>query len=141
MQSMSFNTVVSKLIELNNRLSPGKVTIDVARAMILMLAPLAPHMADELWYRVVCKGMGEPLSIAHEPFPVADPELAKDDEIEVPISVMGRPRHRIRVVPGLSAAELEAAAMADHKVQEIIAGKTVKKIIVVPGKMVNLVLE
>jgi leucyl-tRNA synthetase len=85
--------------------------------------------------------MGEPLSIAHEAFPVADLELAKDDEIEVPISVMGRPRHRIRVVPGLSAAELEAAAMADHKVQEIIAGKSVKKIIVVPGKMVNLVLE
>ncbi len=141
MQAMSFNTVVSKLIELNNRLSPGKVTMDVARAMILMLAPLAPHMADELWYRVVCKGMGEPLSIAHEAFPVADPELAKDDEIEVPISVMGRPRHRIRVVPGLAAAELEAAAMADPKVQELIAGKVVKKIVVVPGKMVNLVLE
>jgi leucyl-tRNA synthetase len=141
MQAMSFNTVVSKLIELNNALSGGTVTMEVAKAIVLMLAPLAPHMAEELWYRVVCKSMGEPRSIAHEPFPVGDPALAADDEIEIPISVMGRPRHRIRVTPGLAGPELEAKAMADPKVQELIAGKVVKKIVVVPGKMVNLVLE
>ena len=143
MSVLGFNTVVSKLIELNNHMSSAAVavTMDVARPLILMLAPLAPHIADELWHRVVCKGMGEAVSIAHEPFPIADDSLAADDEVEIPISIMGKPRHRIRVAPGLDAAALEAAARADAKVQELIAGKVVKKIVVVPGRMVNFVLE
>jgi leucyl-tRNA synthetase len=144
MESLGFNTVISKLIELNNHLSGGQVTLDVARAMILMLSPLAPHTAEELWQRVVRTaqpGSGTPTSMLLEPFPIFDPALAADDEIEVPISIMGKPRHRIKVAPNLDAKALEAAALADTKVQELISGKTIKKIIVVPDKMVNLVLE
>jgi len=140
-ETMGFNTAVSKLIELNNALGSKSVTMDVARALILMLSPLAPHLADELWHRVVKSGQGSQNSIAHEDFPVGDAALAADDEIEIPISVMGRPKHRIRVAPGLDSKGLEAAALADPKVQELLAGKILKKLVVVPGKMVNLVLD
>lgn len=140
-ETMGFNTAVSKLIELNNALGSKSVTMDVARPLILMLSPLAPHLADELWHRVVKSGQGSQTSIAHEAFPAGDASLAADDEVEIPISVMGRPKHRIKVAPGLDAKGLEAAALADPKVQELLAGKVLKKMVVVPGKMVNLVLE
>ncbi len=140
MDTLGFNTVVSKLIELNNHLSGlASVPMEAAKPLILMLAPLAPHFAEELFHRVVRAGR-PPASIAHEPFPVADAALAADDEIEIPISVNGRPKHRIKVAPNLPAAALEAAALADPKVQELAGGKAIKKIIVVPGKMVNLVV-
>ncbi len=138
MESLGYNTVVSKLIEFNNHLgSLPSVPLEAARALILMLAPLAPHISEELFRRVIG---GSSSSLAFEPYPIGDPALAADDEIEIPVSIAGRPKHRIRVSPGLDAAALEAAAMADPKVRELIEGKTLKKVIVVPGKMVNLVL-
>ena len=142
METLGFNTAVSKLIELNNHLgSLALVPLEVARPLVLMLAPLAPHIAEELYDRVVRSQGTGPGSIAFEPFPVADESLAADDEVEVPVAFMGKPRHRIRVSPGLSAQELEAAALADAKVVELLKGKTIKKIIVVPNKMVNIVTQ
>ena len=145
MNSLGFNTAISKLIEFNNHLSSMAVTTGVARAFILMLAPLVPHLAEELWHRTIRTAGGATKeakrSLLHEPFPVGDASLAADDEVEVPISIMGKPRHRIVVRPGLSGPMLEAAALADAKVIELIGGKQIKKVISVPGKMVNFVLE
>ncbi|MBX3408771.1 MAG: leucine--tRNA ligase [Phycisphaeraceae bacterium] len=142
METLGFNTAVSKLIELNNHLgSLALIPLEVARPLVLMLAPLAPHIAEELYDRVVRSQGNAPGSIAFEPFPVADESLAADDEVEIPVAFMGKPRHRIRVSPGLGAQELEAAALADAKVVELLKGKTIKKIIVVPNKMVNIVTQ
>jgi leucyl-tRNA synthetase len=143
MAGLSFNTAVAKLIEFNNELTkqcgpdgraPG-VPREVAKMLTLMLAPLAPHMAEELWSR-----MGHARSLAFEPFPVADAKLAADDEIEVPVQVLGKLRGKIVVPAGSDAKALEAAALADEKIQQYLAGKPVKKVIVVPGKLVNLVV-
>jgi leucyl-tRNA synthetase len=142
METLGFNTAVSKLIELNNHVGTlPAVPREVARPLILMLAPLAPHIAEELYDRVVRAAGGGAQSIAFEPFPAADESLAVDDEIEIPVAFMGKPRHRIRVSPGLSAADLEAAALTDAKVVELLKGKIIKKVIVVPNKMVNIVTQ
>jgi leucyl-tRNA synthetase len=105
-----------------------------------MLAPFAPHVAVELGSRVGAGAMGGAGSIVFEAYPVGDPAQAADDVIEVPVQVQGKVRARIMVAPGADAKAMEAAALADPKVQELIAGKAVKRVIVVPGKMVNVVV-
>jgi leucyl-tRNA synthetase len=148
MQGLSFNTAVAKLIEFNNELTKqcgpdskgaggisGGVPRAVAEPLTLLLAPLAPHMAEELWHR-----LGHARSLAFEPFPLPDAALAADDQIEVPVQVLGKLRGKIVVPAGSDAKALEAAALADEKIQQHLAGKPVKKVIVVPGKLVNLVV-
>ncbi len=136
-ERLAFNTPVSKLIVLNDHLgSLAAIPKVVARDMILMLAPYAPHLAEELWERC---GFGSG-SQAYEPFPVSDDRLADDDVIELPVSINGKVRGHIRVAADADAKAVEAAALAEPKVQEHVAGKTVKKVIVVPKKMVNVVV-
>ncbi|MDT5164362.1 MAG: leucyl-tRNA synthetase, partial [Mycobacterium sp.] len=102
---------------------------------VLLLAPLAPHLAEELWER-----LGHPKSLAHGPFPVADPAYLVEDTVEYPVQVNGKVRGRITVSAGADADAVETAALADEKVQAFLAGGTPKKVIVVAGKMVNLVV-
>ncbi len=139
-ERLAFNTPVSKLIVLNDHLGSlaGGVPRSVARNLILMLAPYAPHMAEELWSR--CEFGTQGGSLAYEPFPAADDRLAADDVIELPVSINGKVRGHIRIAPDADQKAVEAAALAEPKIQEHIAGKTVKKIIVVPKKMVNVVV-
>ncbi len=139
LERLSFHTAVSKLIELNNHLGAlPAVPSDAARALVLMLAPLAPHMAEELWSRLGLATAGA--SIAYEPFPVADDRLAADDTIEMPVQVNGKVRAHVAVPADADARAIEAAALADERVREHTAGKTVRKVIVVPRKMVNVVV-
>jgi leucyl-tRNA synthetase len=144
METLGFNTVVSKLIELNNHLGTlPAVPVSLAAPLILMLAPLAPHMAEELWHRVMRlprDPSAQRQSIVHERFPIADEKLAADDEVEIPVSVMGKLRSKVTVPAGSDAAAIEAAARADAKVRELIEGRAIKKVIVVPGKMINFVV-
>ena len=103
--------------------------------MVLMLAPLAPHAAEELWSR-----LGHAESLAWEPFPEADPAYLVDDTIEIPVQINGKVRAKIEVAAGLDKAALEAAARADAKVAELLDGATVRKVIAVPDKLVNFVV-
>ena len=100
-----------------------------------MTAPLAPHLAEELWQR-----LGHPGSLAHGPFPVADPTYLVEDTVEYPVQVNGKVRGRITVAGDADADTLEAAALADEKVAVFLAGATPKKVIVVAGRLVNLVV-
>ena len=145
MEALGFNTAVSKLIELVNHIGPLAATpMEVARPLILMLAPFAPHVAEELWHRVV-RLAADPgaraASITNERYPVGDGTLAADDEIEIPVSVMGKLRSRVTVPAGADAGEIERTALADPKVRELTAGKTITKVIVVPGRMVNVLIR
>ncbi|WP_343600272.1 leucine--tRNA ligase [Mycobacterium sp.] len=132
------NTAVAKLIEYTNHLTKQHQTT-VPRAavepLVLMLAPLAPHLSEELWAR-----LGHPSSLAHGPFPVADPTYLVQDTIEYPVQVNGKVRGRITVSAGADAAAVESAALADEKVRGFLAGATPKKVIVVAGRLVNLVV-
>ncbi len=134
---LAFNTAIASMIEfVNLATSSGGVTGDQLGRFVLILAPFAPHMAEELWAKL---GHGE--SVAYQPFPTADAKMLVDAEVEIPISIQGKVRHKIMVPTGSDKETIERIAMADPKVQELIAGKTVQKVIVVPGKMVNLVVS
>ncbi|WP_193045317.1 leucine--tRNA ligase [Mycolicibacterium baixiangningiae] len=130
------NTAAAKLIEYTNHLTKEGVTARAAiEPLVLMVAPLAPHLAEELWRR-----MGNDTSLAHGPFPVADPQYLVTDTVEYPVQVNGKVRSRITVDADADKGTLEAAALADEKVQTFLNGATPKKVIVVPGRLVNLVL-
>jgi leucyl-tRNA synthetase len=132
---LRFNTAIAKLIELNNHLTKlGGCPADVAEPLVVMLAPMAPHIAEELWAK-----LGHTRSITHAAFPVADPALLVADTVEYPVQVNGKVRSRITVAADAPAAEVEAAALADEKVRTALGGGAPKKIIVVPGRMVNIV--
>jgi leucyl-tRNA synthetase len=137
MSALRFNTAIARMIELNNhvtKLATGTPR-EVAETMVLMLAPLVPHVCEELWRK-----LGHEHTLAYVAFPVADPTLLVDDTVEYPVQVNGRVRSRITVPTDADAATVEAAALADEKVAAAIDGATPTKVIVVPGRMVNVVV-
>ena len=136
MDALRFNTAIAKLIELNNAVTKLDATPRVvAEQMALMLAPLAPHLGEELWRRLGHEG-----SLTYASFPVADEQFLVDDMIEYPVQVNGKVRGHITVAADADAASVEAAALADDKVLNATGGATPKKVIVVPGRMVNVVV-
>jgi len=108
----------------------------VLNSFVLLLSPFAPHIAEELW-----AVLGHPDSLAYEPWPHADPAMLVEDTIEVPIQVSGKLRGKIVVPAGLDAAALQAAAEADVQVRRHIEGKTVVKVVCIPGRLVNFVVK
>jgi leucyl-tRNA synthetase len=131
------NTAGAKLIELTNHLTknyPDGTPRSVAEALVPMLAPLAPHIAEELWER-----LGHHESLAHGPFPVADPAFLAVDTIDYPIQVNGKVRSRISAPADADAATVEALALSDDKLRAFLDGKAPKKVIVVPNRLINVV--
>jgi leucyl-tRNA synthetase len=142
-----FNTCVAAIMELVNEIQaadaqlaageiPAPVVRELLRTLVLLLAPFAPYLAAELW-----EELGEQDAILRAPWPVSDPELAKENELEIPVQINGKLVTVVRVAADASAKAIEAAALAGEKIQLRTAGKTVVKIIVVPGKLVNLVVK
>ncbi|RDI18865.1 leucine--tRNA ligase [Lentzea flaviverrucosa] len=136
--NLRYNTAGAKLIELNNYVtkhySSGTPRV-LAEAMVLMLAPQAPHVAEELWAK-----LGNDGSLAHGPFPKADEQYLVEDTVEYPIQVNGKVRSRVVVSASASQDEIKAAALAEEKIAELVAGGEPRKVIVVPGRLVNIVL-
>ncbi len=132
---LRFNTAIAKLIEFNNHLTKlGGCPADVADALVTMLSPMAPHTAEELWAK-----LGHTETVTYAAFPVADPAMLVADTVEYPVQINGKVRGRVTVETDADADTVQAAAMADEKVRSALAGATPKKIIVVPGRMVNIV--
>jgi leucyl-tRNA synthetase len=137
---MRFNTAGAKLIELNNHVTKVYAAAShtpraLAEPLVQMLAPLAPHVADELWSR-----LGHEDSLAHGPFPVADERYLVEDTVEYPIQVNGKVRSRVTVPATAERDEVRAAALADEKIVALTGGMAPKKVVVVPGRLVNVVL-
>ncbi len=136
-EALRLNTAIAAMMEFSNHLTskveerPKKVM----ETLVLLLAPYAPHAAEELWHV-----LGHKQTLAYEPWPTFDPGLTKADEIEIPVQVNGKLRSKIIVPAETDNAGLEQAAKEDEKVKEQIAGKTIKKVIVVPKKLVNIVI-
>jgi leucyl-tRNA synthetase len=142
-----FNTCVAAIMEFVNEIQaadaqlaagdvPAPAMLELFRSLVLLLAPFAPHLAAELW-----EELGEKDGILRASWPKSDPELAKEDELEIPVQINGKLVTVVRVAVDADAKTIEAAALSDEKVQARIAGKTVVKVIVVPGKLVNLVVK
>ena len=134
--SLRNNTAAAKLIEYTNHLTKeGIIARAALEPLALMVAPLAPHLAEELWQR-----LGHGTSLAHGPFPAADPRYLVADTVEYPVQVNGKVRGHITVAADADNPTVQAAALADDKVVAFLAGAEPKKVIVVPGRLVNLVV-
>jgi leucyl-tRNA synthetase len=142
-----FNTCIAAIMELVNDLTAADVALSkgevapeilaqILRNLILLLAPFAPFLSAEMWQEIGGEG-----SILRTPWPKFDEALAKEDEIEIPVQVNGKLRSVVRVSAEATAPEMEKVALADAKLQAAVAGKQVVKVIVVPGKMVNVVVR
>ncbi|MCA9268242.1 MAG: leucine--tRNA ligase, partial [Planctomycetales bacterium] len=120
-EQLGFNTAIARMMEFTNFFTRQSVRPrSVMEPFVLLLAPYAPHMAEELW-----QALGHGQSLAHTPWPKFDPLLAKEDAIEIPVQIKGKLRAKISVPPDTSKDDLEQAALADAKVQELLAGQTV----------------
>jgi leucyl-tRNA synthetase len=142
-----FNTSIAATMELVNEIVASEAAIDagevstasvaeIFRNLVLLLAPFAPFLAAELWEQVGGEGV-----VFRVPWPVEDAELLREDELEIPVQMNGRLLNVVKVPVGSSEDVVKAAALADEKVVARVEGKTVVKVIVVPGKLVNLVVK
>jgi leucyl-tRNA synthetase len=140
-----FNTCIAAIMELVNELYrveedirkiPPGLLAAVQRDLVLLLAPFAPYLASELW-----EILGEEGSLLRAPWPKYDPELAKEEELEIPVQVNGKVRGKIIVSADADNAILQERALADEKVKAAIVGKQIVKVIMVPGKLVSVVVK
>jgi len=150
-ESYQFNTPVAALMELSNSLGDFKVEPSAAtdaekfavreavESLVLMLAPYAPHFAEEMWEIVT--GSEKGILQSGATFPVADEILAKASQIEIPVQVNGKLRGKLLTPPETSKEDLEQMALADTKVREYTGGKQIVKVIVVPNRLVNIVVK
>jgi leucyl-tRNA synthetase len=146
-ERFQFNTALSAVMELVNAANDYRRDVaaeerdagvqgDVARTVTLLMAPYAPHLAEELW-REVLGGEG---SVHRQPWPEFDAEAAKADELEIPVQINGKVRERLTVPADIDPAELERLALESERVRGFIADKQVRKVVVVPGKLVSVVV-
>ncbi len=145
-----FNTSIAAIMELVNDLyaheesvqkgteppPPASLLFEVQRDLALMLAPFAPYLAAELW-----ETLGQTSNLLRESWPKFDPALAKEDEVEMAVQVNGKIRARITVPADADEEQIKAIALADEKVQSAIAGKEIVKVLVVKGRLVNIVVR
>ena len=146
---LHLNTIVAALMELFNELSAFEadpatapdadvfVVREALESLVLMLAPFAPHVAEEMWQHLGHAGG----LLQSGRWPQADPELARSEELEIPVQVNGKLRSRLLTSPEVSEAELRTAALADEKIRALIDGHEVVKVIVVPQRLVNVVIK
>jgi len=142
-ERFGFNTALAALMEFTNHLYRVRDALagsppweEALRSLVLMLAPVAPHLAEELWER-----LGESYSVHTQPWPRYDPELAKAPEVTLVVQVDGRVRDRLVVPADLPEEEARTLALASPRVQQHLDGRVVKDVVYVPGKVLNIVLE
>jgi leucyl-tRNA synthetase len=143
LENFSFNTSIAGLMELKNAMRDAYKTPvvntpawqEAIETLVTMMAPFTPHIAEELWHR-----LGHTESIHLQPWPEADPEVAKEDVLTLAVQVNGKVRDRIEVPASTSADEAKAAALEAERIKEMLSGEEPKKVIYVPGRLVNIVV-
>ena len=136
-EGIRFNTAISQMmVFINDCYKAEVIPMEYVKGFVKLLAPIAPHVGEELWAILGNEG-----TITYEAWPTFDESKLVDNEIEIVVQVLGKVRAKIAVAKDISKEDLEAAALADEKVQEFIAGKTIVKVIVIPGKLVNIVVK
>jgi leucyl-tRNA synthetase len=136
-ERMEFNSAIARMMEFVNFFTKQAVRPKSAvESLLLLLAPYAPHIAEELW-----QVLGHSQTLAYEPWPQFDEALTKDETVEIPVQINGKLRGKISVPAETNAQDLEAAAKADSRITELIGGKTIIKAVVVPGRLVNFVVK
>jgi leucyl-tRNA synthetase len=114
----------------------SRLMASIVPSLILLLAPFAPYLAAELWSEIGGTGV-----LLRHSWPGFDPDLAREEELEIPVQVNGKLRAVVTLPPGAGSDDMQRAALAEAKVQAAIAGKQVVKVVVVPGKLINIVVK
>jgi leucyl-tRNA synthetase len=136
-EALRFNTAIARLMEFVNELtSMDTCPRSAIETFVLLVSPFAPHIAEEMW-----QALGHGRTLAYEPWPSARPDLERPSAREYPVQINGKLRARVTAASGLEKADLLAIVKADLQVQRLLAGATVLKEVVVPGRLVNFVLE
>jgi len=137
-ESLSFNTAISQMMIFVNAFIPANPRpLSALKALLQVLNPFAPHLTEELWEQIHAGAPAQPLASA--PWPQWDAQFLVEDDLEIPVQVNGKLRDKIVVPRETSSADIEQAALSTPKVLEHTTGKTIRKVIVVPGKLVNIV--
>jgi leucyl-tRNA synthetase len=135
-QALRFNTAISTMMILVKHLGSLKeVPREAARALALILSPFAPHIGEELWSR-----LGGQASLAYEPWPAFDPALVKDDVVEIGVQINGKSRAAIQIPVEADEPTAKEIALREPKIRDFVEGKTIKKIIFVKGRILNLIV-
>jgi leucyl-tRNA synthetase len=138
-ETLRFNSAIARITELNNHIvrswPSGEAPREVIEPLVLLIAPLAPHAAEDLWSR-----LGHAESLTWQTFPAADPRYLVAETLELPVQVNGKLRSRVTVPAHADDVTVEAAARADDKVAAHLSGRRVRKVVVVPGRLVNFVV-
>ena len=135
-ESLSFNTAISQMmIFVNAFTGAAQRPVSAIRTLLQLLNPLAPHITEELWQLTESTG-----TVADQPWPAFDPAALIEDELELVVQINGKVRDKLTVLRDASSHDIEAAALASPRAQEWTSGKTIRKVIVVPGKLVNIVV-
>lgn len=143
LDKLQFNTMLAALMEFTNYMAPvkesGKVSAEVwtraVECLVLLLAPTAPHLAEELWQL-----MGNPYSVHNQSFPIWDEALTAEPEITLVVQINGKVRARFQVPASITECQATDLALSNERVKEFTASKTVKTVVYVPGKLVNIVV-
>jgi len=136
-EGLSFNTAISRMMEFINEIGGLEVrSRSLLEPFVLLLAPFAPHLAEELW-----QVLGHHKTLTYEPWPKFDPQLLVESEIEIPVQVGGKVRGKVKIAPGADQAAALAVAQADPRIGELLAGKQLVKVIFVPDRLLNLVVK
>jgi leucyl-tRNA synthetase len=140
LDGMRFNTAISEMmVFINEAMKWETKPVSVLRDFLVLLAPFAPHIAEELWAKLDATGNAQHVALSYAAWPKFDPALLVEDTLEIPVQVNGKLRDVIKAAANADNATLEAAALASEKVKQFTEGKTIKKIIVVPKKLINIV--
>jgi leucyl-tRNA synthetase len=135
-EALSFNTAIARMMEFVNFCTPlERRPRAILEPFVTVLSPFAPHLAEELW-----EVLGRPAPVSLAAWPAVEERWLRDETVEIPVQVQGKLRGRVLVPAGADAAALEAAAAADPRIAELLAGRTIAKVVAVPGRMVNFVL-
>jgi leucyl-tRNA synthetase len=137
-EKLAFNTAIAAVFEFVN--GAQTLTRDQMSRFVRTIAPFAPHLGEELWSRLGMHGVNAGSSVALAPWPAYDAAMLVDDEVEIPVQILGKVRSKVVVASSADAKATETAALTDPRIAELIAGKTVRKVIVVPGRLVNIVV-
>ena len=134
-EQMAFNTAISQMmIFVNEALKWSPRSKSVIKTFVLLLSPFAPHIAEELWQR-----LGHTKTLVYEPWPVYDEALTKDAEVELAVQICGKVRDKIVVAADADEDSIKETALAADKIKSFLEGKTVRKVIVIKGRLVNIV--
>ena len=139
-ETLSFNTAISQMMIFVNAFTTAKIVpLSAMRALLVLLNPFAPHLSSELWETLNAKFDDARGGITERPWPNYDEQLLVEDEVEIVLQVNGKVRDRMKMSILATEEETKSAALANERIRELIAGKTVRKVVVVPKKLVNIV--